>query len=63
MATINKPNVNIHVSISSVTIFIPPYAGSKPPIAMYTTVAALQYIFYHKPCQKSTIFGIFYYIM
>ena len=33
MATINKPNVNIHVSISSVTIYIPPYAGPKPPTA------------------------------
>ena len=29
MATINKPNVNIHVSISSVTIYIPPLRRAK----------------------------------
>ena len=58
MATINNPNVNIHVSISSVTIFIPPLHRAKtfrPPL--YKTLAALRGIFYHKIPYSS----IFYY--
>ena len=47
MATINKPNVNIHVSISSVTIYIPPHAGPKPPTATPEGAGCSRYIFYH----------------
>ena len=35
----------------------------RPLCAVQNSVTALRYIFYHKPCQESTTFGIFYYIM